>query len=133
VRKHPYFAEWLNRTMSNRGISGGDIARATGVAESAVSRWRSGKSSPGADSLQKLASYLDVDPIRLAVTAGLLDSKAVNSSPLPLPEQTRQREYVREQIMKIRGLTDEDRAVLLEAYNNLEARNNAANRSNTDQ
>jgi hypothetical protein len=35
--------------------------------------------------------------------------------------------------MKIRGLTDEDRAVLLEAYNNLEARNNAANRSNTDQ
>lgn len=111
-----YFAEWLRRTMANRGISGGEVARALNVNDSAVSRWRNGKATPGLESCQTLAEYLKVDPIRLAVTAGLLKPEVVKSEALPLPADTAQRRFVREQISKIPGLTGKERARLLEAY-----------------
>lgn len=111
-----YFAEWLRRTMVNSGVSGGEVARALNVNDSAVSRWRSGKATPGLESVQSLAEFLNVDPIRLAVTAGLLKPEVVKSEMLPLPPDTAQRQFVREQISKIPGLTDQERARLLEAY-----------------
>lgn len=109
-----YFAEWLTRTLAERGIAGGEVARALGVNDSAISRWRNGKATPGLDSVMKLASFLQVHPIALAVTAGLMESTEVGFERLDLPEQSRVLTMAEDQIMKIRGLTDADRKALLE-------------------
>lgn len=110
------FAQWLDITMSNRGIKGTDLARKIGVHDSAISRWRNAQGIPSLDAVMKLASALDVDPLRLAVTARLMDSEAVHVEPLPPPEPTARREYVREQIKQIKGLDRHEVARLLAAY-----------------
>jgi hypothetical protein len=60
-----------------------------------------------------LANFLNVDPIALAVTAGLMDTKQVGKERLPLPEQSRAIAFAEEQIMKIRGLDDDTRKALI--------------------
>lgn len=112
-RNTKYFAEWLDRTLAERVIAGGEVARAIGVNDSAVSRWRNGKGSPGLDSVMKLAGFLEVHPIRLAVTAGLMNEKEVNMEPLPLPKPTASLRRAEESIMKIPGITDDDRKTLI--------------------
>lgn len=109
-----YFAEWLTRTLTERDIAGGEVARALDVNDSAISRWKNGKASPGLDSVMKLAEYLDVNPVALAVTAGLMDENKVGVSRLELPRETKMMGYVEDQIMKIRGLDDETRKALIE-------------------
>lgn len=113
------FAEWLDNTMANRKVKGRDLARALDVHDSAVSRWKSGQGMPSLQTVMKIAEFFDVDPLRLAVTANLMDGKAVGIEPLPVPEPTARREYVRRQIQQIKGLTDESRRRLLETYDEL--------------
>lgn len=120
-REREYFAEWLSRTLAERDIAGGEVARALGVNDSAISRWKNGKASPGLDSVMKLAEFLKVDPVALAVTAGLMKADQVGVERLPLPEDTRTRERVMDQIMNIRGLTSDEKAALIEAYEKLAA------------
>jgi transcriptional regulator with XRE-family HTH domain len=112
-RDKEYFAEWLSRTLVERDIAGGEVARALGVNDSAISRWRNGKATPGLESVMALADFLDVDPIALAVTAGLMQSKQVGVEKLSLPEQNRALALAEDQIMKIRGLDDGDRKALI--------------------
>jgi transcriptional regulator with XRE-family HTH domain len=112
-RDREYFAEWLSRTLAEREIAGGEVAKALGVNDSAISRWKNGKASPGLDSVMSLAEYLSVDPIALAVTAGLMDERKVGVQRLELPKETRMLGYIEEQIMKIRGLDDETRKALI--------------------
>jgi transcriptional regulator with XRE-family HTH domain len=112
-RDREYFAEWLSRTLAEREIAGGEVARALGVNDSAISRWKNGKASPGLDSVMKLADFLDVNPVALAVTAGLMKEGQVGVERLPLPKETRIVAHVEEQIMKIRGLDDETRKALI--------------------
>lgn len=109
-----YFAEWLTRTLAERDIAGGEVARALDVNDSAISRWKNGKASPGLDSVMKLAEYLNVDPVALAVTAGLMEESKVGTPRLELPKETKMMGYVEDQIMKIRGLDDETRKALIE-------------------
>lgn len=116
MRDKEYFAEWLSRTLSEREISGGEVARALGVNDSAVSRWRNGKILPSLEALMELADFLDVSPLRLAVTAGRIKEKQAGVPRLELPEDTKKRNLVRGQIMGIRGLTTEERQVLIDAY-----------------
>lgn len=110
-----YFSEWISRTLWERNITGGDVAKALSVNDSAVSRWKSGKATPGLDSTMKLADFLGIDAIALAVTAGLMDPKIVNVDPLPLPEEPEDLELARKHIMKIPGLTLASRRRLLES------------------
>lgn len=112
-RDREYFAEWLTRTLAERGIAGGEVARALEVNDSAISRWKNGKASPGLDSVMKLAEYLEVNPIALAVTAGLMEEAKVGTPRLDLPEETRMLGYVEDQISKIRGLDDDTRKALI--------------------
>lgn len=113
-RDKEYFAEWLSRTLAEREIAGGEVARALGVNDSAISRWRNGKASPGLDSVMALARFLEVNPIALAVTAGLMSEREVGVAKLPLPEQSKALGQAEDQIMKIRGLDDETRKALIE-------------------
>lgn len=112
-RDREYFAEWLSRTLAERDIAGGEVARAVAVNDSAISRWKNGKASPGLDSVMKLADFLDVNPVALAVTAGLMQAEKVGVDRLPLPRETKVLAHVEEQIMKIRGLDDETRKALI--------------------
>lgn len=113
------FGRWLDLTMSNRSIKGRALARALKVNESAVSRWRAGKGVPSMDSCLRLGKFLDVEPIRLAATAGLIDGELAGVDPLPLPEPTAYRKAVKEQILAIKGLTQRERQKLLDTYDEL--------------
>ena len=110
------FGRWLDLTMANRGIKGRQLARKLRVHESAVSRWRAGDGVPEMDNCLRLAKFLDVEPIRLAVTAGLMDGGLVSAEPLPMPEPTAQRQMVRDQLAKVRGLTEKERTAILATY-----------------
>lgn len=112
-RDREYFAEWLSRTLAERDIAGGEVARALGVNDSAISRWKNGKATPGLDSVMKLAEFLDVNPIALAVTVGLMEEEKVGVPRLELPKETRMLGYIEEQINKIRGLDNETRSALI--------------------
>lgn len=116
-RDREYFAEWLARTLAERDIAGGEVARALGVNDSAISRWKNAKATPGLDSVMALADFLDVSPVALAVTAGLMDGNKVGEERLPLPEEKEDRELARQHIMKIPGLTNASRRKLLEIFN----------------
>jgi transcriptional regulator with XRE-family HTH domain len=113
-RDREYFATWLTRTLAERKIAGGEVARALEVNDSAISRWKNGKASPGLESVMKLADFLELNPVALAVTAGLMEEKKVGMARLPLPPETEMIGYIEEQIMKIRGLDDETRKALIQ-------------------
>lgn len=110
------FAQWLDITMANRRIKGRILADKLGVHDSAVSRWRNGQSVPSLETIMRIATFFEEDPIRLAVTAGLMDADLVHAKPLPLPPPKARREHVREQIKAIKGLDKTEVARLLAAY-----------------
>lgn len=110
------FGEWLDITLSNLGIMGRTLAEAAGVHDSAVSRWRSGVGGPTAESIEPMAELLGVDALRLSVTAGLVPANVAGVEPLPMPEPTAQRESVKRQLARIRGVTDQERRLLLQTY-----------------
>jgi transcriptional regulator with XRE-family HTH domain len=111
------FAQWLNMSMENRGIRAVDLAKKLKVTDSAVSRWRSGAGLPSMDACLRMAKIFRVDqPMRLAVTAGLVDGKLIGVAELPLPEPTARRNRVKEQLENIKGLTANERQHLLNAY-----------------
>lgn len=115
-RKGWEFGEWLDLTLSNKRIMGRTLAEAVGVHDSAVSRWRAGAGVPSMETLALIAEFLDVDPLRLAVTAGQVPQRVAGVDPLPLPEPTAQRESVKRQIARIKGVTDASRRKLLATY-----------------
>lgn len=110
------FGKWLDLTCQNRGIRNRDLARKLHVSDSAVSSWRSGRKVPGMDTTMRLAKILDTDPIRLAVTAGIMDGELVGIKVLPLPEPTVQRETVKATLKKIKGITMDEIQRMLDAY-----------------
>lgn len=115
-RKGEAFAAWLDATMSNKRVMGRVLAEKVGVNDSAVSRWRAGTAVPAMDTLVRIAEVFGEEPLRLAVTAGLLDARVAHVDPLEPPAPTARREAVRRQLSRIKGLTDQDRRKLLETY-----------------
>ncbi len=57
--------------------------------------------------------------MRLAVLAGIVDGRLINVEPLSMPEPTAQRRAVKDQLMKIKGLSDSERRTLLQTYDRL--------------
>lgn len=70
------FTLWLNRTMENRGYSQADLARAVGVGDAQVSRWRRGQVVPNVRSLQRLADTFGVPRATLDSLAGYPSDEA---------------------------------------------------------
>ncbi|MFD8117116.1 helix-turn-helix domain-containing protein [Streptomyces microflavus] len=125
-----YFGTWLARTMATRGLTGGEIARAVEVPDSYVSRWKNGKLVPGQDACQKLAKFLEVDPLRLAVTAGLITSEIAGVEELPHPDNSAikeaERNLIKDFISK-RATSGRDKEALLAALELLKVQDNYAN------
>lgn len=118
-QKGTIFGEWLDVTLSNKGIMGRALADRVGVHDSAVSRWRAGQGVPSIDALQRIAEFLDVDPLRLAVTAGQVPEKVAGVEPLTIPEPTARRQAVKRQLGRIRGITESERQHLLVTYEDM--------------
>lgn len=117
INREDRFAQWLNMTMENKGIRAVSLAKKLNVTDSAVSRWRSGAGVPSMDACLRLAKVLQVaEPMRLAVTAGLIDGELIGFKPLPMPEPTARRKRVKAQLANIKGLTVRERQSLLDAY-----------------
>lgn len=116
---HHEFGEWLTLTLANRGMASRQLAEELGVADAAVSRWRTGASRPQMNSLTEIARVLNLDPLRLAVTAGVIPGSLAQAKPYPMPQPEAQRESVRRQIARIRGLSEAERDGLLAAYEDL--------------
>jgi transcriptional regulator with XRE-family HTH domain len=74
------FTMWLNRTMEHRGYSQAELARAVGVADAQVSRWRRGQVVPNVHSLQRLADTFGVPRATLDTLAGLPSDEASESA-----------------------------------------------------
>lgn len=120
-RTQTVFAEWLDVTLDNLGHgSGRSLAERMGVADEAISRWRTGGSSPSRENVVKMAEALDLDAVRLGLTAAVLPPEfAPGVKPYPIPEPTAQRDSVRRQIARIKGLSDDGREALLRTYDRL--------------
>lgn len=114
------FGEWLDITLSNRRMTNRMLADEIGVSDATVSRWRSGLSAPAnMDAIADIARILDLDALRLAVTAGIISARVAHVEAYPTPEPTAQRESVRRQIARIKGLSDEGRRKLMDTYDAL--------------
>lgn len=114
------FGRWLSITMGNKGLVAKDLAESVGVNASTLSRWMTGQAVPGMDRCVKLAAALNVDPGRLAVTAGQMHpevARAANLDPLPIPPPTARLQHLKKQIDAIKGATPEVRQKLMEALN----------------
>lgn len=114
------FGHWLDVEIRNRGIKATDMAQALGVSDSVVSRWRNGTCTPSAQSLWPIAMYLDVHPLRLAVTAGLIDQQTAGVPPFEVSVDRHAIRRVREALEGIRGLTKREREHLLSVYEGLQ-------------
>lgn len=116
---HTAFSEWLDVTLSNKKITGKELAAAIRVHDSAVSRWRSGHAAPSLDAVRRIAAYVDVDALRLAVLAGFMTEDEAGVPPLPIPVAEARRENVRKQLESIKGLSIASRQKLLQTYEEL--------------
>jgi transcriptional regulator with XRE-family HTH domain len=75
------FAHWLNVTMQSRGLSQAELARAVGVADTQVSRWRRGQVVPTLRYLQQIADTFDVPRTTLDRLAGYPVAEAPHDPP----------------------------------------------------
>lgn len=64
------FTLWLNNSMESRRLSQADLARAVGVGDAQVSRWRRGQVVPTVHSLQRIADTFGVPRAMLDSLAG---------------------------------------------------------------
>ena len=64
------FTAWLNNSMESRRLTQADLARAVGVGDAQVSRWRRGQVVPTVRSLQRLADTFGVPRVMLDSLAG---------------------------------------------------------------
>lgn len=65
-----HFTLWLNSTMANRRFSQAELARAVGVGDAQISRWRRGQVVPNVHSLQRIADTFGVPRMLLDSLAG---------------------------------------------------------------
>lgn len=119
-RSTPDFGYWLDVTMANHGMSGRDLAATADVHDSAVSRWRAGKGVPNMEAIAKLGEIFNVEPLRLAVTAGLVSQEVAGVEPVPMPEPTAARKEVRSRLRAMPGLSRAEVVALLERYDELQ-------------
>src|SRR4051794_10069999 len=75
------FGGWLSTTMSSRGLSQAQLARAVGVADTQVSRWRRGQVVPTVQYLQRLADTFGVQRVTLDELVGLPVAQAGGPEP----------------------------------------------------
>lgn len=111
------FATYLRRAMASAGKTPADLARATGVAGSVVSRWLRG-SIPTVENLRLLAPVLGVPTRDLVVVAGHMLPEEVGLTGIPEPPD-RPAPTVEESIRAEPYLSDDKKVLFLGLLNAL--------------
>jgi transcriptional regulator with XRE-family HTH domain len=109
------WARWLDRRMAHLGwTTSSELARASGVPDSVISRWRSGTSQPAIEQLRRLRGPLQSSMLELMVAAGHLtvEEAALADQPEPEPQFRSLRDAVRRDDV----LTDDLKDLLLVQY-----------------
>ena len=96
------FSQWIISELDDRGWSYNELARRSGLSSATVSTVLSGKSNPGLEFCNGVASAFGIPPENVLRRAGLLPS---------VPEETI---TARELIFHFNLLDDEDQAEILE-------------------
>jgi transcriptional regulator with XRE-family HTH domain len=79
------FGDYLVRAIDSAGMTQAQLARATGISDSVISRWRRDESAPDLPNLRKLASALRVPLLDLAVAAGHMSPAEARMKDRPDP------------------------------------------------
>lgn len=111
----PTWAQWLGRRMAELGYgSNSDLARAAGVPDSVISRWRTSGTTPSLGQLRRLQGPLHATLLQLLVAAGHLTPEEAGTREVAGP--LRVVRGVREAIMADPLLDDELRHLLVVQY-----------------
>lgn len=111
----PSWAAWLTQRMSDLGYAtNSDLARAAGVPDSVISRWRNNGTMPSLGQLRRLTEPLGASLLQLLVAAGHLTPDEAEAT--GAPEPIRIVRSVREAIAHDPELDDELRQLLLVQY-----------------
>jgi transcriptional regulator with XRE-family HTH domain len=109
------WAHWLAGRMARMGYSGNsDLARASGVPDSVISRWRTSGTRPALDQLRRLTGPLQASMLELVVAAGHLSAAEASLRDVPSPD-VRPRD-VRQAVQLDPVLTDDLKEILLLQY-----------------
>jgi transcriptional regulator with XRE-family HTH domain len=82
------WADWLAARMLALGFeANSDLARATGVPDSVISRWRTSGTTPSIAQLRRLQSALQVSLVELLVAAGHLSAEEARITSFTQPER----------------------------------------------
>lgn len=115
TEQRPSWPAWLAERMELRGFrSSSELARAAGIPDSVISRWRSATSVPSLVQLRRLQGPLQVPLLTLLVAAGHLSAEEV-AFELPPDPEPRPRD-TRDAIRRDAGLTDDLRHLLEVQY-----------------
>ena len=120
VRVPSAWGSFLGRRMRESGLdTNRDLARASGVPESVISRWRNQGVTPSVEQLRRLREPLEITILELLVAAGYLTA-AEAALPQPVIAPPR-RGGVADAIAEDPALPEGLRRVLLEHYQALVA------------
>lgn len=109
------WAGWLRYRMAALGFdSNSDLARASGVPDSAISRWRTSGTIPSVAQLRRLQTPLQAPLLELLVAAGHLDASEARLTTLSQP--VRSPRSTREAIKIDPYLTDDLKQLLIAQY-----------------
>ncbi len=109
------WAEWLSERMHVLGFEGNsDLARATGVPDSVISRWRTTGTKPSIAQLRRLQAALQVSVVELLVAAGHLTAEEARITSFTPP--VRVSRGTRDAISQDRELDDDLRHLLEVQY-----------------
>jgi transcriptional regulator with XRE-family HTH domain len=82
------WAEWLGERMQVLGFdANSDLARATGVPDSVISRWRTTGTTPSIGQLRRLQGALQMSLVELLVAAGHLSADEARITSFTVPER----------------------------------------------
>jgi repressor LexA len=87
MKKTMGFREWLREKLKEKNISQFELARLSGVSQSAISRWLRGLRDPDRDSILKVARALGASEKEIALLLGLAEGTlfAVEESEVSVP------------------------------------------------
>lgn len=78
---------YIKEARQKRRMTGSDLARATGINQSLISRWERDEVAPSVDTLRKVSSALNIPVLELMVAAGLIEPKEARMADRPAPPE----------------------------------------------
>lgn len=105
------FAEWLDVSMDNEGMSKRELGQQIGMDSSNITHWVKGRSTPTPPTITKIAQVFGVPPVQLLVTARPEEfPEEVYGPPLEVPYDRTANRKAQELLDQLSQLTSKVRA-----------------------